>query len=124
MIRVYRMLSEHRCHPKRLLPDNCCTVYRVITDCCPAVQPQDIYKFAAQYFKELHASSAPHTQPEVLADDAANLQATILRTDPVHIYKLRLTPIHQLTCDTESSDLQNTSWMRTDPTVDSCPELL
>ena len=91
------------------------------------MQPQDIYKFAAQYFKELHASSAPHTQPGVLADDAddaANLQATILRTDPVHVHKLRLNPIHQLTCDTESSDLQNTSWMRTDPTVDSCLELL
>ncbi|KAL0046239.1 hypothetical protein WJX82_006588 [Trebouxia sp. C0006] len=43
------------------------------------VQPQDIYKFAAQYFKELHASSASQTQPGFVGDQAANLQATLLQ---------------------------------------------
>ncbi|DBA84596.1 TPA: hypothetical protein ACH3X2_14264 [Trebouxia sp. C0005] len=42
-------------------------------------QPQDIYKFAAQYFKELNASSAVQTQPGVVEDQAANLQANLLQ---------------------------------------------
>ncbi|KAL0022560.1 hypothetical protein WJX77_003082 [Trebouxia sp. C0004] len=42
-------------------------------------QPQDIYKFAAQYFKELNASSAIQTQPGFVGDQAANLQATLLQ---------------------------------------------
>ena len=46
--------------------------------CCD-LQPQDIYKFAAQYFKELHATSSHQTQPGFVGDETANLQANLLR---------------------------------------------
>ena len=43
------------------------------------LQPQDIYKFAAHYFKELHQKSSMQTQPELPGSATANMQANLLR---------------------------------------------
>ena len=43
------------------------------------LQPRDIYKFAAHYFKELHQKSSMQTQPELPAKAIANMQAILLR---------------------------------------------
>lgn len=42
-------------------------------------QPQDIYKFAAQYFKELQSTSSLQTQPGLAGDATANMQADLLQ---------------------------------------------
>ncbi|KAL3131499.1 hypothetical protein ABBQ38_007805 [Trebouxia sp. C0009 RCD-2024] len=42
-------------------------------------QPQDIYKFAAQYFTELHSTSSLQTQPGLAGDATANMQADLLQ---------------------------------------------